>query len=158
MGLSFIQLLDLWLNDWTIVAMGSMIPPSNFSNGVARRFPIIVIKCQNLKRISIRLSLRDGKSTVPRQDMHFNLSRRPELHLIFRVRNILILFYAQISWGLRGGSTLQWENRAYFSEMNCKGSTEDINTNFFNLKIHPFTLNVYFCKFSNMNSATLERL
>ena len=32
---------------------------------------------------------------------------------------------------LRGGSTLQRENRAYFSEMNCKGSTKDINTNFF---------------------------
>ena len=59
---------------------------------------------------------------------------------------------------LRGGSTVERENRAYFSEMNCKGSTKDINTNFFYLKVHPFTLNLYFCKFSNMNSATLERL
>ena len=35
------------------------------------------------------------------------------------------------SFWLRGGSTLQWENRAYFLEMNCKGSTKDINTIFF---------------------------
>ena len=34
----------------------------------------------------------------------------------------------------RGGSTLQRENRAYFSEMNCKGSAKDINTNFFLFK------------------------
>ena len=35
---------------------------------------------------------------------------------------------------LRGGSTLQRENRAYFSEMNCKGSIKDIKTNFFLFK------------------------
>ena len=35
---------------------------------------------------------------------------------------------------LRGVSILQRGNRAYFSEMNYKGSTKDINTNFFLFK------------------------
>ena len=68
--------------------------------------------------------LKIPKSTIGRHIQRLGLVKKLDIWIIHELKEI----------HLRGGSTLQRENQAYFLEMNCEGSTKDINTIFFLFK------------------------